>query len=53
MFKFNLIQFVFVVRKKFGGNIFVVYPNRHIYHVNCAPNQNIEPINGKKFLEIN
>ena len=38
-------------KKKIGGNIFVVYPNRHIYHVNCAPNQNIEPINGKKFLE--
>ena len=40
-------------KKKIGGNIFVVYPNRHIYHVNCAPNQSIEPINGKKFLEIN
>ena len=40
-------------KKKIGGNIFVVYPNKHIYHVNCAPNQTIEPINGKKFLEFN
>ena len=31
-------------KKKIGGNIFVIYPNKHIYHENCAQNQNIESI---------
>ena len=38
MFKLNLIQFII------RDNIFVIYPNKHIYHENCAQNQNFEPI---------
>ena len=39
--------------KKIGSTVFVVYPDKGVYHSKCALNNNIDPKSGIDFSKTN